>query len=302
MTLPLPDWMPWWVQLVLLTAAILFGVALLMMPFAVFGVKGRLSMLESQLEDVHAELRMLAMRLPEPERPARPTPAVTVDPEPPSYERTRSPVRRSPTAPIRFVEDGPHAIPDGREAERRGWDQGDGFDPDPLRSTPFRRGGRVEAGRETDDRRPPVSARDPREDREETVERPVWPAAPQAARRPEEAPSDRHRDTAAPGGSLGKGGGRGQPVGRPAALWTPAPDHDEFAADEPRPVFTRRDQDALREQEQPFRAPAAPRLSPREEGGPTRFRTARSPRPEDEPPGRTEPVLRWPPARPRQDP
>ncbi len=65
--------MPPWIQLAILMVAILFGFALLMMPFAVFGLKGRLELIEAQLDDVHAELRMLATRLPEvPRRPARP--------------------------------------------------------------------------------------------------------------------------------------------------------------------------------------------------------------------------------------
>ena len=69
----LPDWVPWWVQLAILMIAILFGFALLMMPFAVFGLKSRLELIEAQLDDVHAELRMLATRLPEvARRPARP--------------------------------------------------------------------------------------------------------------------------------------------------------------------------------------------------------------------------------------
>ena len=84
MTLPLPDWIPWWAQIVVVVAAILLGLALLLMPFAVFGLKGRLDFLEAQLDDIHAEIRMLAMRLPEADRRiARP-----VDPEP-------APVRRS---------------------------------------------------------------------------------------------------------------------------------------------------------------------------------------------------------------
>lgn len=67
MTLPpiLPDWVPWWVQLVLVVLFVLFACALLMMPFAVFGLRGRLDLLEAQLDDIHAELRMLSMRLPD---------------------------------------------------------------------------------------------------------------------------------------------------------------------------------------------------------------------------------------------
>ena len=42
MTLPftLPDWVPWWVSLVVLVPVILLGLAFLFMPFSVFGLKG----------------------------------------------------------------------------------------------------------------------------------------------------------------------------------------------------------------------------------------------------------------------
>jgi disintegrin/metalloproteinase domain-containing protein 1 len=93
-TLPpiLPDWVPWWAQLALLVLALLFAVAFLMMPFAVFGLKGRLDLLEAQLDDIHAELRMLAMRLPEAE-PVRPqSRRVVVEPD--EYEDEPAAVRR----------------------------------------------------------------------------------------------------------------------------------------------------------------------------------------------------------------
>ncbi|WP_428375613.1 hypothetical protein [Lichenicoccus sp.] len=61
----LPDWVPWWAQLVLVVLFVLFACAFLMMPFAVFGLRGRLDLLEAQLDDIHAELRMLSMRLPD---------------------------------------------------------------------------------------------------------------------------------------------------------------------------------------------------------------------------------------------
>ena len=78
MTLPLPDWIPWWGQLSIIVVAILFCLAFLLMPFAVFGTRGRLDALEAQLDDIHAEIRMLAMRLPDIDRRVtRP-----VDPEP----------------------------------------------------------------------------------------------------------------------------------------------------------------------------------------------------------------------------
>lgn len=64
--LPLPDWFPWWVQLAILIAALLFGLMFLLMPFAVFGVKGRLDLMEARLDEIQGEIRSLALRLPEP--------------------------------------------------------------------------------------------------------------------------------------------------------------------------------------------------------------------------------------------
>lgn len=67
MTLPavFPDWMPGWVQLVIAIVVILLGLAFLLMPFSVFGLKARLDAIELHLEEIQAELRALAMRLPE---------------------------------------------------------------------------------------------------------------------------------------------------------------------------------------------------------------------------------------------
>ncbi len=107
MTLPLPDWIPWWGQLAIVVVAILFGFALLLMPFAVFGLRGRLEFLEAQLDDIHAEIRMLAMRLPEIDRrvtrPVDPEPAArrsTDDwaPPAPSYGDPEPILRRPPRA------------------------------------------------------------------------------------------------------------------------------------------------------------------------------------------------------------
>ena len=92
----LPDWMaempPWWGPLGLLVLAGLAVVALLMIPFAAFGLKGRLDLLEAQLDDIHAELRLLTLRLPdEPDpRPRRVMlePDDGYDPEPRRHART----------------------------------------------------------------------------------------------------------------------------------------------------------------------------------------------------------------------
>ena len=109
MTLPLPDWIPWWAQLAIIAAGVLFCLAILLMPFAVFGLKGRLDVLEAQLDDIHAEIRMLAIRLPEADRrvtrPVDPEPAAvrrgTDDwtAQPPSYGDPEPILRRPPRAP-----------------------------------------------------------------------------------------------------------------------------------------------------------------------------------------------------------
>jgi len=64
--LPLPDWVPWWVHLVLLLSALLLALLFLLMPFSVFGVKARLEGLDARLDEIQGEIRSLALRLPEP--------------------------------------------------------------------------------------------------------------------------------------------------------------------------------------------------------------------------------------------
>ena len=66
--LPLPDWVPPWVHI--LVFVVMAGVLLLfvLMPFSVFGLKTRLDMIEARLDDIQAELRMIGqvpMRPPE---------------------------------------------------------------------------------------------------------------------------------------------------------------------------------------------------------------------------------------------
>ena len=77
MTLPaiFPDWVPGWIQLALVIVAILLGLAFLLMPFSVFGVKARLEAVEIRLDEIQAEIRSLSMRLPE-RVPDRATPAL----------------------------------------------------------------------------------------------------------------------------------------------------------------------------------------------------------------------------------
>jgi hypothetical protein len=68
MTLPfsLPDWVPWWLPFVVLVPGLLYLLAFLLMPFSVFGVKGRLDGVEARLDEIQAEIRSLSLRLPEP--------------------------------------------------------------------------------------------------------------------------------------------------------------------------------------------------------------------------------------------
>jgi hypothetical protein len=68
MTLPfsLPDWLPWWVPLLLVVPALLYALAFLFMPFSVIGVKGRLDVVEARLDEIQGEIRSLALRLREP--------------------------------------------------------------------------------------------------------------------------------------------------------------------------------------------------------------------------------------------
>jgi hypothetical protein len=70
MTLPfsLPDWVPWWLPFLVLVPGLLYLLAFFLMPFSVFGVKGRLEAMEARLDEIHAEVRQLALRLPEPLR------------------------------------------------------------------------------------------------------------------------------------------------------------------------------------------------------------------------------------------
>src|SRR5579871_943918 len=67
---PLPDWLPWWVPVVVLVPALLYGLLFLLMPFSVFGLKGRLDVIEARIDELHADVRSLTLRLPErdPER------------------------------------------------------------------------------------------------------------------------------------------------------------------------------------------------------------------------------------------
>jgi len=93
----LPEWSGLVVLLVILLAAISFG----LMPFSVFGVKGRLEGIEAQLDEIQDELRALASRLPD-SVPRRLAPQEGWE-DPPSMQplaaRDPRPLRQVPPVP-----------------------------------------------------------------------------------------------------------------------------------------------------------------------------------------------------------
>ncbi|WP_460253165.1 hypothetical protein [Acidiphilium sp. MT5] len=104
--------LPDWAVLILLLIGGVYALALLAMPFAVFGVKSRLSAIEEQLEDIQEELRVMALRqagarigvmdqvYPEPAKPTAPAPMAPMT-EPPLRRRDSAEftMARSPQAP-----------------------------------------------------------------------------------------------------------------------------------------------------------------------------------------------------------
>ena len=55
--------LPGWTGLLALLLLLLAGLAYLLMPFSVFGLKGRLDSLEAQLDEIQAEIRSLSLQL-----------------------------------------------------------------------------------------------------------------------------------------------------------------------------------------------------------------------------------------------
>ena len=55
--------LPDWTGLIALLLLLLVGLAYLLMPFSVFGLKGRLDSIEAQLDELQAEIRSLSLQL-----------------------------------------------------------------------------------------------------------------------------------------------------------------------------------------------------------------------------------------------
>lgn len=121
MTLPfsLPVWVPWWVPFLVLVPGVLYLLAFLLMPFSVFGTKGRLESLEARLDEVHAEIRRLALRLPEPLAGGAyedDLPSLPIAHPPPVSEIRRPPI---PPAPGAADEEAGLRVRAGAAARRR---------------------------------------------------------------------------------------------------------------------------------------------------------------------------------------
>lgn len=104
MTFPvaLPDWLPWWVPLILIVPCLLYGLAFLVMPFAVLGVKARLDAIDVRLDEIQGEIRSLSLRLQEPSVGSRGGAAKPIDPAmrtpiPPAHRPVSVTPRQAPS-------------------------------------------------------------------------------------------------------------------------------------------------------------------------------------------------------------
>ncbi|GAB6966279.1 hypothetical protein JCM25156A_03160 [Komagataeibacter kakiaceti JCM 25156] len=98
-----PQWMPPWAQAALVVGGLLFALVWLLVPFAVFGVKGRLDNLAVQLDDLQAQLRVMAMG-PGSTPPSAPV-GMTAPPDVPVWEPEPTARQHTPLAPD-YGEDG----------------------------------------------------------------------------------------------------------------------------------------------------------------------------------------------------
>ncbi len=121
MSMPaLPDWLPWWVPILVLVPALLYTLAFLFMPFAVFGVKGRLEAVEARLDEIQGEIRSLALRMPEPVHHAHYDEAIYAAPPPGIPPRPgRNDPRPEPVITRPPIPPAPHYLDDDRPDDPR---------------------------------------------------------------------------------------------------------------------------------------------------------------------------------------
>lgn len=96
---PLPDWLPWWVPTIVLVLLLLWVLAFLLVPFSVIGLKSRLDGLEARLDEIQAEIRTVALRLPDPVQPIDFDELYPPAPTPPEPTRRGGVFTRPPIPP-----------------------------------------------------------------------------------------------------------------------------------------------------------------------------------------------------------
>lgn len=108
--------LPEWTGVAALLALLLVALAYLLMPFSVFGVKGRLDALEAQLDEIRDEIRGLSIRFSD--SPRRPAVEDWVDPP-----RARNTAEAQPSAnpPIPPPPSWPDPPRGGRPEPRLDW-------------------------------------------------------------------------------------------------------------------------------------------------------------------------------------
>lgn len=88
--------LPDWANLVVLVLGLMIVLAWVLMPFSVFGVKGRIEALEARLEVIHEELRQLNLRIAQ--AGGRPAPDYGMPAEAPTLRRAETILPPEPRA------------------------------------------------------------------------------------------------------------------------------------------------------------------------------------------------------------
>lgn len=110
---------PEWTGVAALLALMLVGLAYLLMPFSVFGVKGRLDSLEAQLDEIRDEIRGLSIRVSD--GPRRPAPAAEEWADPPPRARGVAEDQPRVSPPIPPPASWPDPPRSGRPEPRLDW-------------------------------------------------------------------------------------------------------------------------------------------------------------------------------------
>lgn len=93
------SYLPLWVQILILAVAAVYGFLLLCVPFAVFGVKGRLSELELHLEEMRSELRSISHKIAQGDMSSAPPKPTEWSPPTRSMTSREAVAEQKPAAP-----------------------------------------------------------------------------------------------------------------------------------------------------------------------------------------------------------